>query len=54
MTTPKIEKLIEAVKYFAGSDENQIKPTAKPVKLKEVKKQLLELAQQAEGWKLPR
>jgi hypothetical protein len=25
--TPKIEKLIEAVKFFCSSDENQIRPT---------------------------
>jgi hypothetical protein len=53
MTTPKIERLIEAVKYFAGSDQNQIKPTTKPASLKEVKAALLELAHQAESWKSP-
>jgi hypothetical protein len=54
MTTPKIERLIEAVKYFAGSDQNQIKPTTKPAPLKEVKAALLGLAQKAEDWKRPR
>jgi hypothetical protein len=53
MTTPAIERLIEAVKYFVSSDENQIKPTSKPVSLKEAKAGLLELAKQAEGWKFP-
>jgi hypothetical protein len=27
--TPKIEKLIEAVKFFCSFDDNQIKPTTK-------------------------
>ena len=51
MTTPKIERLIEAVKFFASSDENQVRPTSKPVSLKEAKGELLSLAQQAEDWK---
>ena len=46
MTTPAIERLIEAVKYFVSSDQNQIKPTSKPVSLKEAKAGLLELANQ--------
>jgi hypothetical protein len=53
MTTPKIERLIEAVKFFASSDDNQIRPTTKPVPLKEVKAALLDLANQAEDWKSP-
>jgi hypothetical protein len=53
MTTPKIERLLEAVKYFASSDENQIRPTTRPVPLKEVKAALLDLANQAEDWKSP-
>jgi hypothetical protein len=47
MTTPKIERLIEVVKYFASSDENQVRPTSRPVSLKEAKGALLSLAQQA-------
>jgi hypothetical protein len=27
MTTPKIERLIEAVKFFASSDDHQVRPT---------------------------
>jgi hypothetical protein len=27
MTTPKIERLIEAVRFFASSDENQVRLT---------------------------
>ena len=53
MTTPAIERLIEAVKFLVSSDENQIKPTSKPVSLKEAKAGLLELANQAESWKFP-
>jgi hypothetical protein len=53
MTTPKIEKLIEAVKFFASSDEHQVRPTTKPVSLKEAKATLLDLAHQAESWKSP-
>jgi hypothetical protein len=51
MTTPAIERLIEAVKYFVSSDQNQIKPTSKPVTLTEAKAALLALAQEAEDWK---
>jgi hypothetical protein len=54
MTTPKIERPIEAVKFFASSDANQIRPTTKPVSLKEAKAALLDLAQKAEDWKRPR
>jgi hypothetical protein len=54
MTTPKIERLIEAVKFFASSDENQIRPTTRPLPLKEVKAALLDMAHQAEeDWKSP-
>jgi hypothetical protein len=53
MTTPKIERLIEAVKHFASSDENQVRPMSRPVSLKEAKGELLSLAQQAEDWKTP-
>jgi hypothetical protein len=54
MTTPKIERLIEAVKYFAASDQNQIKPTTKAVSLQEAKAALLHSAQRAEeDWKSP-
>jgi hypothetical protein len=49
--TPKIEKLIECVKYFASSDDNQVRPTSRPVSLKEAKGELLSLAQQAEEWR---
>jgi hypothetical protein len=49
--TPKIEKLIECVKYFASSEDNQVRPTSRPVSLKEAKGELLSLAQQAEDWK---
>jgi hypothetical protein len=53
MTTPNIEKLIEAVKYFSSSDENKVRPSTKPWTLKDAKAELLKLAQQAEDWKSP-
>jgi hypothetical protein len=53
MTTPAIERLIEAVKFFVSSDQNQIRPTSKPVSLTEAKAALLDLAQKAEAWKAP-
>jgi hypothetical protein len=53
MTTPKIERLIEAVKYFASSDENKIRPSTRPSTLKEAKAALLDLAHRAEDWKSP-
>jgi hypothetical protein len=49
--TPKIDRLIEAVKFFAGSQENQIRPTTLPWGLGKVKAELLKLAHEGEAWK---